>query len=305
MQPVLGIDPTLDPSIAGLKGQLTQLTCFSASTCFAFGTVPSDQPIATLSGSDLTQAEQESQATVSRNVFMRTDDGGRQWSTFVFPWSPEPDGTAGASNAEPTSFSCPTEDSCTGLTTVVANVAGTVAGSVASPFATLIWRSNDGGSSWSDFWPASEAELQSLVVYPNVSCSDAVHCQTTVATRSTSERGLGIIRTSDGGSTWQLTPVLSGQTGNVWGITCPTSDDCWAVGGTTVGTNSAPGAGFILATRDGGQTWTQVSIPGGLSIVQGISCPSATSCFAIGGSQTSVDGQLNHVEVLSDAPPPS
>ena len=303
MQPVTGIDPALDSSITGLKGSLTQLTCFSADTCFAFGTVPSDQPIATLSGSDLTQAERVSEATVSRNVFMRTDDGGKQWSTYVFPWSPEPDGTPGASNGEPASFSCPTEDSCTGLATVIPNVSGTASTAVASPFATLIWHTDDGGSSWSSFWPASEPQLQSLVVYPNLSCSDSVHCRANVATRGSQIRGLGIIRTSDGGSTWQLTGVLPGQIGNLWTVTCPTSDDCWAVGGTTLGTNSAPGAGFILATYDGGQTWTQVPIPSGLTVIEGISCPSSTRCFAIGGSQTSVTGLLTHVEVLTTVSP--
>ncbi len=120
--------------------------------------------------------------------------------------------------------------------------------------------------------------------------------------RSGTTDGLGVISTADGGSTWQVSPVLNGQFGEWWGMTCPSAEDCWAVGGTTVGTNSTPGSAFILATHDGGQSWTQTSLPSGLSVVQAISCPTSTQCFALGGSQSSLSGPLAHVDILTNAP---
>ncbi|HEX4127441.1 MAG TPA: hypothetical protein VHX67_07670 [Acidimicrobiales bacterium] len=302
MRPVTGVDPQLDPSIATLQGWLTQLTCFDQDTCFAFGEVPSDQPIGSLSGSALAQAERSAEAAVSRTVFMRTDDGGAHWSTSVFAWSATPSGAPGASNAQPATFSCPSESSCVGVQTVIADTSNMPASSNAHPFSWLVLRTNDGGASWTSSWPASESLLQSLNIGQSLSCADALHCKGEVETRNGATEGLGVVSTADGGVTWQLSPVLSGQSGEWWGMTCPSAEDCWAVGGTIVGTISAPGSAFIVATHDGGLSWAQVALPSGLSVVQAVSCPTDTECFALGGSQATLTDPLTNVDILTNAP---
>jgi photosystem II stability/assembly factor-like uncharacterized protein len=130
-----------------------------------------------------------------------------------------------------------------------------------------------------------------------------LHCQAEVESRSGQGDALGVIRTTDGGLTWQLSPVLSGQSGQWWDMTCPSAEDCWAVGATTTGPNRTPGSAFILASHDGGHRWTQVPLPSGLDVVEGISCATDTECFALGDTQTSASGPLAHASILTDAPP--
>jgi hypothetical protein len=38
----------------------------------------------------------------------------------------------------------------------------------------------------------------------------------------------------------------------------------------------------MFTTRDGGQTWLPVELPGGLGIVNQVDCPTVQSCLAIG-----------------------
>lgn len=57
-------------------------------------------------------------------------------------------------------------------------------------------------------------------------------------------------------------------------ISCPTTADCWAVGG---------GRGmYIEATTDGGSTWQSQAVPVGTANLLGVSCPSVEDCWAVG-----------------------
>ena len=74
---------------------------------------------------------------------------------------------------------------------------------------------------------------------------------------------------------WQVDtsyPAVPGATA----VACPTASNCFAVG-----TNRS-GAGDILATTDGGTTWTSQSVPSGVTGLSGVACSSADSCFAVG-----------------------
>ena len=70
---------------------------------------------------------------------------------------------------------------------------------------------------------------------------------------------------------WSTVPVPSG-TGTLYGVTCPTSSECFAVGN----------GGFILKSIDGGTTWASQTTPVPVSLLQAITCPSASDCFAVG-----------------------
>jgi photosystem II stability/assembly factor-like uncharacterized protein len=62
------------------------------------------------------------------------------------------------------------------------------------------------------------------------------------------------------------------------GISCPTTSHCGLVGYTSVD----PSQGVLLATTDGGTTWSTETIPGGLEgLWGGISCADVSHCWAL------------------------
>jgi photosystem II stability/assembly factor-like uncharacterized protein len=72
------------------------------------------------------------------------------------------------------------------------------------------------------------------------------------------------------GGTWSWqNPLPDGNFLN--GVSCPTASSCIAVGG----------GGLILATTNGGSTWTQQS-SGVTDSINGVSCPTASICYAAG-----------------------
>ncbi len=75
----------------------------------------------------------------------------------------------------------------------------------------------------------------------------------------------------------QWVTLTSGATNDFNAISCPEESVCYIVGG-------APfigGNGIILKTIDGGDSWSQQSIPV-TNPLRGISCPTATLCYAAG-----------------------
>jgi photosystem II stability/assembly factor-like uncharacterized protein len=67
-------------------------------------------------------------------------------------------------------------------------------------------------------------------------------------------------------------------------LSCLTPTACVAVGGTA--------SAAIFLTADAGATWTQVVPPAGAPSLNGVACPSASECLAVGGESvlTSTDG---------------
>jgi photosystem II stability/assembly factor-like uncharacterized protein len=86
------------------------------------------------------------------------------------------------------------------------------------------------------------------------------------------------VATSNAGETWTMQILPSGIT-ELFGVTCVNTFDCWAVGNGRLSGNSF--AGFILATTNGGLTWTTQARTRGFA-VQGVSCVSASDCWAFG-----------------------
>jgi len=85
---------------------------------------------------------------------------------------------------------------------------------------------------------------------------------------------------------WQVADSFTNKSIALAGVSCPTAQECFAVGETTLKT------GLILVSTDGGTTWTQRSVPSGVGSLDAIACPSATECIAVGGitAITTLDG---------------
>jgi hypothetical protein len=91
------------------------------------------------------------------------------------------------------------------------------------------------------------------------------------------------------GVTWtrQTIPVASGG-GELYGISCPSADDCIAVGRAA---SAGTGHTAMLAEHWDGSSWAQQPIPkatGSMSSLLSVSCPSGSNCTAVGEND---DGQ--------------
>ena len=89
-------------------------------------------------------------------------------------------------------------------------------------------------------------------------------------------------------STWTLEPTptpAQGVDGQLLAVSCLTANDCTAVGGYTSTAGPVP-----LAERWDGSTWsiqtTPVPTGANFSILDGVSCTSATNCMAVGSYET-------------------
>jgi len=125
--------------------------------------------------------------------------------------------------------------------------------------------------------------LFSVSVFGLTGCSAATRPMTTSAPRVLGqERG---------------TPEVVGQpapagTGELGAVSCADADHCWAVGvpgpnASTTTTTANPGARVtvIVATDDGGFTWTGQSVSlTPTPVLSGISCPSPADCMAVGST---------------------
>jgi photosystem II stability/assembly factor-like uncharacterized protein len=80
-----------------------------------------------------------------------------------------------------------------------------------------------------------------------------------------------IVRSTDGGSTWQTASIPPGTLG-IGDVACPSTTECIAVGAS------------LLVSQDGGATWATTTVPGGTGPLRTISCVSATNCIAIGSN---------------------
>jgi photosystem II stability/assembly factor-like uncharacterized protein len=268
MAPVIGQDSALDSQLTGLQGSLTQLQCFDSEKCIGFGTVPSDQPeqplIAPLQG-------------VSRTVVMRTQDGGKSWSSTVLPWSNTPTGAAAWSSGQELTATCTSLTVCVGIATVLAE--GNSSGIQATSMLEL--RTTDGGVTWSSNWIQNIPGTVSALT-----CPDVDHCYATVeVTNLGSKTGSpGVLATSDGGATWQLENVFTSTPSRdnaLTSITCSSINTCLVSGFQRSTTNAKLSTGTIFVTSDGGQTWSPSQLPADLGIVTEVDCAVAQPCLAI------------------------
>jgi photosystem II stability/assembly factor-like uncharacterized protein len=91
------------------------------------------------------------------------------------------------------------------------------------------------------------------------------------------------------GSPWSgaLNAVtLPAPVNSIVAAACATASHCWAVG-STIGGASVPNGAAVIATSDGGSSWTAQSIPPTVSYLSGIACADTRRCVAVGQSRVS------------------
>ena len=129
-------------------------------------------------------------------------------------------------------------------------------------------------SSGSTGWSAQTVPTNAYSIGA-LSCPDTQHCFATSG-QIWSSGGLAgvnpaVMSTSNGGSTWSLTELSARII--LSGISCSTDLVCVTTGS---------GYNEVYYTNDGGTTWTQSSLPSGMTGFNAVSCVSSTTCFANG-----------------------
>lgn len=115
----------------------------------------------------------------------------------------------------------------------------------------------------------------------------AVTCPTVTACYADAPGGTAaavIEASTDGGTSWRADPLPAG-TRVTTKLACPTAEQCLvaANGGTSAGSGApAGGSPSILATDDGGSSWTVRPLPGGIAEVVGLACSTASQCVGDG-----------------------
>ncbi len=156
-------------------------------------------------------------------------------------------------------LSCPTTADCWA---VGSNSAG----------AWAVVATTDGGLTWSsDPLPSRTGTLE------GVDCPTVSDCW--AVGRDSAGQG-AVVATTDGGRTWRAQAVPRG-TNSLDGVSCPTTLACWAVAGTGVDGQWTQSSG-VVATTNGGGTWNTQGLPFGIVSLDGVSCPTASDCWATG-----------------------
>jgi photosystem II stability/assembly factor-like uncharacterized protein len=89
-----------------------------------------------------------------------------------------------------------------------------------------------------------------------------------------------ILVSTNGGASWTKRSSGTGSYTALYGIACPTSRDCLAVGG------GAIGGAAILASTNGAASWIRRSSgTGSYTALYGVACPTSRDCLAVGSQE--------------------
>ena len=199
-------------------------------------------------------------------VIIHTADGGQLWTTQATPVSDA--GLGGVAFA----------DSLHGL--AVGEVQGDSSDNV-----TVILGTDDGGTTWTEQHSYNPPEVQNTGdgVLNGVACTDADHAVAVGGGSGATE----IFRTVDGGATWTRLVKPAAWSVCLSDVDFVDADHGWAVGQgpAPVGAGTVITAGTVIATTDGGATWTKLLVPGnlGAEALGAISFASPTEGWMAGG----------------------
>jgi hypothetical protein len=231
------------------QGGLVTVSCTATDACVAVGATK-------------TKIGASSQAVADRW-------NGSTWTAL------EPPAPAGALRSGLSGVSCTSPTHCV--------AAGYYLATAASQTRALIetW---DSGTGWTIGSPDMPV-VNNFPQHTSVSCATASACMVTYG-----DWGEALARWWNG-KAWAapafVAPTPRSQVTSVYGVSCPTSTSCTAVG--TFDYSSGSGA---LVQSWNGSKWTVVAAPkpaGGDGALAAVSCPSITACTAVGVNQRIVD----------------
>ena len=168
-------------------------------------------------------------------------------------------------------LSCPSSTQCYAV------------GATSGNFVVLV--TANGGGSWRAVAPpAVIAQSSGTLGRFQISCPTTSDCWIAGAIGSAPF----VISTANAGVSWSNdSSGLPSSVAFLSGISCPDTTHCWAVG--VQPTSGAPIVAAIVATSDGGATWTAQAPPGPVSLstdtwLRSVDCTSDSVCWAVGFS---------------------
>lgn len=166
-----------------------------------------------------------------------THDGGRAWSTEPIP----------------TAIAFLSDVSCS-----IQNECAAVGQTTSAQGAVIVTRT--GGSSWTEpTLPPGVLDVTTVMCRPDHQC---------LAVGTTGSSSVALVATSVGGP-WTIAGSLPPQITGATDVTC-VGATCWATGGAAVNSGNTT-AGMALTT-DGGATWSALTLPKGIGVLNGVSC---------------------------------
>lgn len=197
-----------------------------------------------------------------------TTDGGQSWI--------QASGVASSDSTNIEGITCPSTSQCWAV------------GYDTTSGQTLILQSSDAGATWEISTSVSLLSLQPFIFGGGISCVSASECTVVgVGTVGNNQSNAVSMTTKDGGAIWTSATMSAGVSGQVLSptsIQCTSTTNCTAVG-FSVNANFQSFAPLAWYSTDAGATWSEVYPPGAtaaFSVLTSVSCPTASSCFAVG-----------------------
>jgi hypothetical protein len=141
--------------------------------------------------------------------------------------------------------------------------------------------SSDGGDSWQpSSVPTGTGPVRSL------SCVNSSDCFATTIGVTSTKGGSFLVTTNGGESFASLQTDGFGTSGPpvttlmATSVSCFSTSGCW-VSGVVNPTSDTTAKGLLSVTSDGGGTWSPSILPADVLAVDNVSCPDATTCFAL------------------------
>lgn len=153
------------------------------------------------------------------------------------------------------------------------------AGTLGQPYPSTILAASGGTRSytWSAMGLPAGLTLSAAGVLsgtPTVPGVAAVSVNVRDSASGTAARALAL--TIEPAGTYTIQRNYEAPLYEVYGVSCGSSSECTAVG------QEENGGGAIVATHNGGTTWTHQTVPVGTSVLIGVSCTSGSDCTAVG-----------------------
>jgi hypothetical protein len=235
-------------TIPSVDGYLTSVSCPDVEHCWATAAV----------------------GIVGVSTVAATTNGGVSWTVLRWSAPPPPANESGLMSSQLDAVACTTTLHCV----VVGEAMYQTAFPQSSENQGVISTTSDGGQTW-------QSQLVSAPVVTGISCPNTQDC---VAVGQDSSYQ---VSSADGGATWTVSTLASGTqivAGNaplINAISCSGTLRCIAVG-EYVPSENATYETPVLATADGGTTWSsQASNPNDVDL-QAVTCVTSSSCWAVG-----------------------